>query len=329
MLRGSLSCDWGGGREGLLACLRHFRRVIAWFTSNRLWPSNHVLHTHMHTRTHWHAHTHTLTLHTVCAITESQQELDTIMGAKRAFNLTWLTLGKQLDQEPLPTLPLVRSGLTGFGRPVCGNGMIKSSMQQPQAARKRIKSMKVATAPRFALHWFQAEGDPRLELWPLAQLRQQSQWSWSWSWSQSQCRTLVALLKAFSFHSLYFASFGSCEFMKMKIAKKLQNSSSWSYSHCVIFPLLPFFLSVFFALLTLLHSAQWLIEPWRRATAHNIYRTSNLVVEVAATALGSLNICMLDLMWIQIAYQLLNCWKQNRTSSQGLVEQMPYIRRNF
>lgn len=76
------------------------------------------------------------------------------MGAKRAFNLTWLTLGKQLDQEPLPTstLPLVRSGLTGFGRPVCGNVMIKSSMQQPQAARKRIKSMKVATAPRFALH---------------------------------------------------------------------------------------------------------------------------------------------------------------------------------
>lgn len=228
MLRGSLSCDWGGGREGLLACLRHFRRVIAWFTSNRLWPSNHVLHTHTLTRTH----TYTLTLHTVCAITESQQELDTIMGAKRAFNLTWLTLGKQLDQEPHPpTLPLVRSGLTGFGRPVCGNVMIKSSMQQPQAARKRIKSMKVATAPRFALHWFQAEGDPRLELWPLAQLRQQSQWSWSWSesWSQSQCRTLVALLKAFSFHSLYFASFGSCEFMKMKIAKKLQNSSALCY----------------------------------------------------------------------------------------------------
>lgn len=105
MLRGSLSCDGGGGREGLLACLRHFRRVIAWFTSNRLWPSNHVLHTHMHTRTLTRTYTHTLTLHTVCAITESQQELDTIMGAKRAFNLTWLTLGKQLDQEPISPLP--------------------------------------------------------------------------------------------------------------------------------------------------------------------------------------------------------------------------------
>lgn len=135
--------------------------------------------------------------------------------------------------------------------------MIKSSMQQPQAARKRIKSMKVATAPRFALHWFQAEGDPRLELWPLAQLRQQSQWSWSESWSQSQCRTLVALLKAFSFHSLYFASFSSCEFMKMKIAKKLQNSSSWSYSHCVIFSLFcySFFLfSLLCSLCCTLHS---------------------------------------------------------------------------
>lgn len=59
--------------------------------------------THAHTDTH--THIHTLTLHTVCAITESQQELDTIMGAKRAFNLTWLTLGKQLDQEPPSPLP--------------------------------------------------------------------------------------------------------------------------------------------------------------------------------------------------------------------------------
>lgn len=73
------------------------------------------------------------------------------MGAKRAFNLTWLTLGKQLDQARLPS-PLLRNVLTGIGRPVCGNVMIKSSMQQPQAARKRIKSMKVAAAPRFALH---------------------------------------------------------------------------------------------------------------------------------------------------------------------------------
>lgn len=155
--------------------------------------------------------------------------------------------------------------------------MIKSSMQQPQAARKRIKSMKVATAPRFALHWFQAEGDPRLELWPLAQLRQQSQWSWSWSQSQSQCRTLVALLKAFSFHSLYFASFGSSEFMKMKIAKKLQNSSAL----CYFFPLLLLFLSVFFALLTLLHSAQWLIEPWRRGIAHNIHTYIELLTQTS------------------------------------------------
>lgn len=213
------------------------------------------------------------------------------MGAKRAFNLTWLTLGKQLDQEP-PSPPHSRSGLTGFGRPVCGNVMIKSSMQQPQAARKRIKSMKVATAPRFALHWFQAEGDPRLELWPLAQLRQQSQWSWSWS--QSQCRTLVALLKAFSFHSLYFASFGSSEFMKMKIAKKLQNSSSWSYSHCVIFfPLLLLFLSVFFALLTLLHSAQWLIEPWRRATAHNIHTYIELLTLLRLHSARSIYACLI------------------------------------
>lgn len=107
----------------------------------------------------------------------------------------------------------------------------------------------------------------------------------------------MALLKAFSFHSLYFASFGSCEFMKMKIAKKLENSSSWSYSHFIFFCFsLVFSLSVFFTLLTLLHTAQLLIEPWRRATAHKAYRTSNPDAEGAAAALRSLNICMLDLM---------------------------------
>lgn len=111
---------------------------------------------------------------------------------------------------------------------------------------------------RHALHFIDSRlRETLLELWPLAQLRQQSQWSWSWSQSQSQCRTLVALLKAFSFHSLYFASFGSCEFMKMKIAKKLENSSSWSYSHFIFFISLWFSLFLFSLLCSLcctLHS---------------------------------------------------------------------------
>lgn len=56
-----------------------------------------------------------------------------------------------------------------------------------------------------------------------------------------------------------------------------------------------FSLSVFFALLTLLHAAQLLIEQWRRAAARNI-ELLTLTPKATATALGSLNICMLDLM---------------------------------
>lgn len=59
---------------------------------------------------------------------------------------------------------------------------------------------------------------------------------------------------------------------------------------------LVFSFSVFFTLLTLLHTAQLLIEPWRRAAAHKAYRTSNPNAEGAGAALRSLNICMLDLM---------------------------------
>lgn len=97
--------------------------------------------------------------------------------------------------------------------------------------------------------------------------------------------------------------------------------------HCVIFSLFCFSFFLFSLLCSLcctLHSGLLSHGGVASPTTY-IYRTTN----PAATALGSLNICMLDLMWIQIAYQLLNCWKQNKPSSQRLVEQMPYIRRNF
>lgn len=241
------------------------------------------------------------------------------MGAKRAFNLTWLTLGKQLDQAPkLPSRPssssaspqrIDRNRATSVRQ--CDDQVKHATTASGTQTHQINESGRCATLCTSLIPGW---GRPYSSCDHLPSCASKAKWSWSWT--QSQCRTLVALLKAFSFHSLYFASFGSCEFMKMKIAKKLENSSSWSYSHCFFsFAFLSFCFLCSAHFVARCTVAYWAMAACRRPQ----HRTTDPDVAATATALGSLNICMLDLMWIQLAYQLQNSRKQNKPSSQELV----------
>lgn len=148
--------------------------------------------------------------------------------------------------------------------------MIKSSMQQPQAARKRIKSMKVAAAPRFALHWFLAEGDRTRAVTTCPAAPAKPNGAEAEAKAKASAGRLWRYLR--HFHSIPFIlpHLVAASLWKWKLPRNWKIPPHGAIRIvCVFFPFL-FSLTVFIALLTLLHAAQLLIEQWRRAAAHNL-----------------------------------------------------------